>query len=349
MNPLIERLALKFYPWLKINSSNSDVVISTRVRIARNIEGFNFPEKADVDTRSEIVDTIFEAVEKLPMRKKVYKSEIENLSEKEKKILLERKMLTFESLFDFECGVIFEENEGYSILLNEEDHLHIQCLEPGLNLSKCWKVTEKLEEQLAKFLKFSFNNDLGYLTSSPANVGTGLKASVYLDLTGAFLTGQLSGIIHSAKVSGHSIDPESGEQDYKGSRYILCNKQTLGISETESIKDFEGFVADVIQAELTARRKILADLPQRILNHVGRAYGLLKSSWILPEEEAFDCLMTLRTGINMGLFDKLDLETLNDLIIYTGDAHLQNSLGRDLMPEDLDIARAEFFKKKLAS
>jgi protein arginine kinase len=348
MSPLIKNFSQTHFPWLEQNSFNSEIVIASRARIARNVEGYNFPEKADNDMRSELVDVVFEAVEKLPMRKKVYKSEIENLEEKEKKILLERRLLTFETLFDFECGIILEEKEKFSILVNEEDHLHIQALRPGLQLKKCWKESEKLEEQLSKFLKFSFNNDFGYLTSCPANVGTGLKMSVYLDLTGASLLGQLSGVLQSAKVLGHKICGENGEEgDYKGMRFLLSSHRTIGISETDVLKEFNEYVKDIVNVELMARRKLLADYPQRILNHVSRAFGLLKSSWILSEDEAYDNLMILRTGVLMGAFEKVTIETVNTLVLFAGDAHLQSTMGGSLMPEELDMARAEIFKEKL--
>ena len=172
--------------------------------------------------------------------------------------------------------------------------------------------------------------------------------SVYLDLSGSSLLGQLSGVIQSAKVLGHNLCGENGEEgDYKGMRFLLSSHRTLGISEDNALKEFEEFVRDIIDAELMARRKILADFPQRILNHISRAYGLLKSSWILSEDEAYDNLMILRTGVLMGVFEKIDIETVNKLVVFTGDAHLQNIMGGNLMPEELDMARAEIFKEKL--
>jgi protein arginine kinase len=148
---------------------------------------------------------------------------------------------------------------------------------------------------------------------------------------------------------GHIICGENGEDgDYKGVRYLLSNRKTLGTSETEALKEFNEFVQDIIKSEMTARRKILADFPHRILNHVNRAFGLLKSSWVLSEDEAYDNLMILRSGVMMGMFEHLTIESINNLMLSAGDAHLQNALERNLMPEELDIARAKFFKTKLS-
>ncbi len=148
---------------------------------------------------------------------------------------------------------------------------------------------------------------------------------------------------------GHIICGENGEDgDYKGVRYLLSNRKTLGATEEDALKEFNEFVQNIIKSEMTARRKILADFPHRILNHVNRAYGLLRSSWLLSEDEAYDNLMILRSGVMMGMFEHLTVELINDLMLYTGDAHLQSALEKSLMPEELDIARAKFFKMKLS-
>ena len=349
MSPYIKNLSLNHYPWLKKNSFDAPVIISSRARIARNVEGYNFPEKADSDMRSELVDTVFEALEKLPLRKKVQKTEIDNLSERAKKILLERKILSVETLFGLDCGIVFDEKEKFSILLNKEDHIHIQALKPGFQVAKCWQICEKVEEQLSRGLKFSFSNDLGYLTSCPVNVGTGLKLSVYVDLTGTVLLEQMPAIIQATKVLGYKISGENGEDgDYKGTRFLIASNRTLGVSELDALEQFEQFVKEIVYVENQARRKIFADFPKRLLNHVSRSLGFLKNSWILSENEAYDHLMVLRTGVLMGVFEKVDLEMVNDLIICSGDAHFQNVVSEELLPEEMDSARASIFKEKLS-
>ena len=347
MNPFLKELATAPLPWLKSNDETSGIAISSRIRLARNIKGFQFPQTLDSDTRADVIDTVFEAFENLPFRKNCQKFEIENLKDHEKKLLLERKVLTYESIVSNDCGVVLDKKEDFSILINEDDHLHIQSIKSGINLLDAWNTVEKVDDALSKKLQYSFSNDYGFLTSSPANVGTGMKASVYLDLTASLLSGQLPGIKQACKLFGHVFIGENSDDDnYCGARFLISTRKTLGLTEKAVIAEFEDFIKEVIESEMKARRKLIADHPEKLLNHISRAYGNLKYSCLLSEDEAIELLFTLRTGTELSLFDHISAEEVNSLLAMTGDAHLQNALEASLDLESLDIARANYFKNQ---
>ena len=348
MKPFLKELAAKPLPWLQSNDSTSGIAISSRIRLARNIKGRQFPYTLDSDSKVDVIDEVFETIENLPFRKRINKYELENLTDREKRILLERKIITYDSIVSEECGIAVEKNEKYSILINEDDHLHIQALQAGLDLEKCWDAVEAIDDALATKLDYSFSNDFGYLTSSPANVGTGMKASVYLDLTASLLTGQLPGIKQACKVFGHVFMGDNNEDDnYCGTRFMISSRKTLGLTERDVIREFNGFIEEVIKSEMKARQKLIADSPEKLLNHISRAFGNLKYSCLLSEEEAWELLYTLRTGTELSLFDQITAEDINRLLVMCGDSHLQNALEASLDLESLEIARAEFFKKQL--
>ena len=347
MKPFLKELAAAPLPWLKSNDETSGIVVSSRIRLARNLKDKQFPAKLDSDGRAEIVDSVFETVEMSPLRKATNHFEVENLSDDEKKLLLERKILTYEAVVNEDCGVVVEKNEKYSILVNEDDHLHIQSIKPGLKLESCWDEVEKIDDLISESVTYSFSNDYGYLTASPANVGTGMKASVYLDLTASLLTGQLPGIKQACRLFGHIFMGENTEDDnYSGSRFLISTRKTLGLTERAVIKEFSDFIKQVVNAEMKARQKLIADHPEKLLNHISRAYGKLKYSCLLTEDEALELLYTLRTGTELSLFDKISADQVNELMIMTGDAHLQNALEASLDLESLDIARSSYFKKQ---
>ena len=347
MNLFLKKLAASPLPWLKGNDPTSGIAISSRIRLARNLKGYQFPRCLDSDSKAEIIDKVFEAAEFMPLCKKAAKLEVENLKDNEKKLLLERKNLTYESLINDDCGVILDNNEDFSILINDDDHIHLQSIKAGLSLSEAWSKVEKIDDGLSKSVNFSFNNDYGYLTSSPANVGTGMKASVYLDLTASLISGQLPGIKQACKLFGHVFLGENSEDDdYCGSRFFISTRKTLGLTETAVIEEFEDFIKQIIDSEMKARRKLIADHPEKLLNHISRAYGNLKYSCLLTEEEAVELLYTLRTGTELSLFDHIEAEDVNRLLVMSGDAHLQNSLEASLDLESLDVARANFLKSQ---
>lgn len=347
MNPFLKELSAAPLPWLKSNDKNSGIVISSRIRLARNLKGYQFPRSQDSDSKAEVLDKIFEAFEFMPNRKSIAKYEIENLKDNEKKLLLERKVLTYESLIGDDCGIILDKKEKFTVLVNEDDHIHIQSIKAGLSLSSAWKEVEKIDDSLSKQIKYSFSNDYGFLTSSPANVGTGMKATVYLDLTASLISGQLAGIKQACKLFGHVfLGENSDDDDYCGSRFFISTRKTLGLTELSVIEEFEDFIEQVVEAEIKARQKLIADHPEKLLNHISRAYGNLKYACLLTEEEAVEMLYTLRTGTELSLFNKISAEDVNSLLVMSGDAHLQSALEAALDLESLDVARANFFKNR---
>ena len=348
MNAFLKALSSRPLNWLGLNGPLTEVVISSRVRLARNLSGHLFPEKLDELAGIDLMETIFEVCSKFPEYERLYNFELNTLNEVEKDLLLERRHITHNSVFSTMAGVVIEEEEYFSLLINDEDHLHLQVVRPGLELQKGWKYINYVDSLLNESLDYEFCNDRGFLTSSPLNVGTGMRASVLLDLSATYLTGQISGIVHAARVLGYRLHGTDGQEDSnRPGRYLISTTQTLGIKEEELLHEFEVFIREVVNSEFRARRKLLADSPHRPLNLISRAYGVLKYCWLLDEDEAFDRLMTLRFGVQLGLFEYLTFEMIELAIAYSGNGHLQQVLKESLGTEDLNRARAMIVRKNI--
>ena len=348
MNSFLKNLSAQPLQWLSLNAPLTEVVISSRIRLARNLADEMFPSKMDEIKGLDAMEIIFEACSKLPQSERLCSFELNTLNEIEKDLLLERRHITHNSVFSSITGIVLDEDDDFSILVNDEDHVHLQVIRPGLELHKSWDYITHIDTLLNKEIDYEFCNDRGFLTSSPKNVGTGMRASVQLDLSGTYLTGQLSGIVQAARVSGYRLHGTDGQDESsRPGRYLISTTQTLGVKEEELLYEFEVFVREVVDCELRARRKLLADSPYRPLNLVSRAYGALKYSWLLDEDEAFDRLMTLRFGLQLGIFEYLTFERLELAITYSCNSHLQQVLQEALSTEDLNRARALLVRKNI--
>ena len=348
MNAFLKTLSSRPLPWLDLNGPLTEVVISSRVRLARNLQDYHFPEKMDESTGIDVMETIFETCSRFPEYERIYSFELNTLNEIEKDLLLERRHITHNSVFSTVAGVVIDEEEYFSLLLNDEDHLHLQVLRPGLEFTKIWKYITHVDSLLNETLKYEFCNDRGFLTSSTSNVGTGMRVSVLLDLSATYLTGQISGVVQAARVLGYRLHGTDGQDESnRPGRYLISTTQTLGVKEEELLHEFEVFVREVVDSEFRARRKLMADTPHRPINLISRAYGALKYCFLLDEDEAFDRLMTLRFGLHLGLFEYLTFEMLELAIAYSGNAHLQEVLHEPLGTEELNRARAMMVRKNI--
>lgn len=348
MNSFLKNLSARPLPWLELNAPLTEVVISSRIRLARNLEDEMFPAKMDEIVGLDAMEIIFEACSKLPDNERICSFELNTLNEVEKDLLLERRHITHNSVFSTIAGVVLDEEEYFSILVNDEDHVHLQVMRPGLELQKSWEYITHIDSLLNQQIDYEFCNDRGFLTASPTNVGTGMRASVQLDLSATYLSGQISGVVQAARVLGYRLHGTDGQDESnRPGRYLISTTQTLGVKEEELLHEFEVFVREVVDCEMRARRKLLADTPHRPLNLISRAYGALRYCWLLDEDEAFDRLMTLRFGLQLGLFEYLTFEKLELAIAYSGNSHLHQVLQEPLGTEDLNRARALLVRKNI--
>jgi protein arginine kinase len=233
-------------------------------------------------------------------------------------------------------------------MINEEDHLRIQALCPGLQLLKVWEQINKLDSELEKALPYAYDSQLGYLTSCPTNVGTGMRASVMLHLPGLILTGKINAAIQGVNKLGLAVRGIFGEgTDNRGNLFQVSNQSTLGESEIQIIERLNTVITQLIMYEKNCRSSLLKDKKYFLLDHVGRSYGILRHSYTLSSEEALNSLSDIRTGVDMGMFNSIDLHTVNKLLITINPAHLQKFAQKELSSQERDIFRAALVRKQL--
>lgn len=349
MTKTLQSMASSQTSWLKDQSFDNNIIICSSLRLSRNLKDIPFPGNASPEQRLMALEKIFTKAEQLLDAENILAFELDGLRENERVLLAERNFFSLSKLFNQECGIIVDEDESFSIFVNNEDHLAFQTLNNDFDLYKSWQQISKIDDLFTAELDYAFHNDYGYLTSNPGNVGTGLKTSAYLDLCGLALTEQLEKVAHSAEVLGFAVRGEDGaERDFTTPRLFISNRRTLGVNEEGIIENFTSFIRDLEEQELKARQKLLADHPHRIIDHISRSYGLLKYCHLIDEDDARNCILTLRTGVSLGMFEHLSKEKLEEAYTFSKDAHLEFQSGeRSLPPHEINKMRADFLKKFL--
>lgn len=328
---------------------NSPGVMTSRIRLARNLSGVPFPGWATKKKRLTTFETLSKGLSFHPLIKKGFFSELSELSSLEKQLLIEQHLMSRElGARSGGCGVAVNREKTISIMLNEEDHLRLQAIQPGLNLKKAYNSLNNLDETLGSKLSIAYDEKLGFLTSCPTNVGTGLRASVMLHLPALALTEQIQQVLKAVSKLGLAIRGLYGEgTESVGHLYQISNQSTLGESEREIIIRIERVVKQVLLTETNARAKMLADNPMVLLNRIGIAYGTLKHSFIMSSKEALNLLSLIRLGTEVSFFPPETLALCDQLIINSQPAHLQYLAGKKLDIEKRDLFRAKILSSHL--
>lgn len=319
-------------------------VISSRIRLARNLEEFSFPGWASEEGKKEVwqqLSQIFDGMDEPFVS--LAMGEISNL---DKEILFERHLISQElALKESGCGVLVSPDECLSVMINEEDHIRIQSLQPGLNLLEAWKHADQIDDQLEAVLSYAFSSKLGYLTSCPSNVGTGMRASVMLHLPGLVLMEEMDPVINGISKIGLAVRGMWGEgTEAAGNMFQISNQITLGRREDEIIAHLEQIVCELIEHEKNARQRLMKDRAPTVEDHVARAEGILSNARMMTSAEALNLLSTLRLGLDLGLVDQFSQREIDRLFIAIQPAHLQKETHKTLDPDDRDIVRAEMLR-----
>lgn len=351
MNDEINRLLSNPVSFLADTGPNEDIAISSRIRLARNLAGHRFPVAADSNELHEIGEEVSRAATDSGALgcPDCFTFDPENMEELDRELLLERRLASRDFL-NRSTGtrLLVRSDESASVMINEEDHLRIQTMVPGLQLEAAWKGINDLDNQLATRLTYAFDDRLGYLTSCPTNVGTGMRASVMLHLPGLVLTGQIAPTIQGINKLNLAVRGIGGEgTDNRGNLFQVSNQSTLGESEAQILERLNTVIGQLVAHEKSARQLLLQRDQFSLLDHVGRSYGILRHSYKLSGEEAINCLSGVRVGVDLGMFSALDIHTVNELFIGIGAAHLQKSAGRVLNAAERDISRAALCREKL--
>jgi len=341
------------YPadWMAGGQGDHDAVLTSRIRFARNLRSHPFPGWAKRAERAAALSLMRPAVEALPAMKDAFSQELGSLNSVQKQVLVERHLISREHAARGDgSAAVIERRQTFSLMLNEEDHLRMQAIRPGLQLTAAFEALSELDSELEKSLEFAFDPKLGYLTTCPTNLGTGLRASAMLHLPALVLSDQIGQVLQAVNKIGLAVRGLYGEgTESLGNLYQISNQSTLGESEETIIRRLERVIAQVADHERNAREKLLEDDPAMVADKIGRAYGVLRHAHLIDSKEALGHLSLLRFGGILGFFPEDTVVLCDTLLMNIQPAHLQLQAGRQLEPEERDALRAEIVRSRLHS
>jgi protein arginine kinase len=337
--------------WMSQEGPDSDIVLSSRIRLARNIEDFQFPTVFTNEEAQEIVD-LFEKTFAYKSYVPFGKFELLKMNELqpiEKRVLVEKHLISPHLAEDCAFGAcLLSENEEVSIMINEEDHIRIQCLFPGLQLTEALDVANQLDDWIETHVNYAFDEKRGYLTSCPTNVGTGMRASVMMHLPALVLTQQMNRIIPAINQLGLVVRGTYGEgSEALGNIFQISNQITLGKSEEDIVEDLKSVVQQLIAQERMAREALVKTSNIQLEDRIFRSYGILTNSRIIESKEAAQCLSDVRLGIDLGYIRNVSRSILNELMILMQPGFLQQYAGGALRPSERDVRRATLIRERL--
>ncbi|MGD2068135.1 MAG: protein arginine kinase [Gemmatimonadota bacterium] len=342
--------------WLDASGDYPDMVLSTRVRLARNIQGHAFGPRARVNDREAVLGRMRTTAERIELLAPATFVDLPELDSRTRRILLERRLISRDLLGDNgspparATAVVVAPSEPLSVMVNEEDHLRLQGLMSGLRLQEAWGLVDRLDEDLGQDLSYAYHHEFGFLTSCPTNVGTGLRASVLVHLPGLVLTKEITKVLHGLTQVGLTFRGLYGEgSEVVGNFFQISNQTTLGKTEEDLVDHLDRIVRQVIQYETHARQILMRDAQQVTEDKIWRAFGLLRHARSLPFEELMNLLSGVRLGVSLKLLPDLRVYSLNKLMIFTQPAHLEQAAGRDLPPAESDAHRAAYVRRILAT
>jgi protein arginine kinase len=338
--------------WLRGSGPMSEVVISSRMRLARNVAGHRFLTRSTRHQRQVLEQRIRDTILGAQLAPKMLYVDLESAPEIDRELLVERHLISKQhAAAEGARGVAVGENETVSIMVNEEDHLRIQVLRSGLQLEEAWEQISHIDDKLESKLDFAFHPRFGYLTACPTNVGTGIRVSVMLHLPALKLTGEIEKVFRAAKDMRLAVRGLYGEgTEATGDFYQISNQTTLGKTEEEIISDFKHqVIPKIIDYEHHARRTLLNERTSALDDKVFRALGLLRSARLMAGEEVLFLLSHLRMGVNLGRIKDVDLRTINELFLLTQRAHLQKIQGKKMDGDIRRAARADYIRQRLGA
>jgi len=345
----IKDLSDKTGEWLRGSGKESDIVISSRIRLARNITGYPFLSRANLKQRKEIETLLRETIIKSCVAKDLSYVNLNHTNSVDKLFLVERHLISKEHAEgDGERGVAFGKSETISLMINEEDHLRVQVIRSGFELKKTWATINEIDDRLGEKLNFAFSSKYGYLTACPTNVGTGMRGSVMLHLPALGMTKHIEKVFNAVGKLGLVVRGLYGEgTKVSGDLYQISNQFTLGKSESEIQEIIESVIPRITSYERMARKALVLESKEQLEDRIWRSYGMLKVARMLTSEEILQLLSQVRMGVNLGMLNDIEIKTLNELFILTLPGHLQKLQGRELDSTQRNIIRASYVRKRL--
>ena len=335
--------------WLRGTGKESDIVISSRIRLARNIAGYPFLSRANLKQRREIESLLRKTIIERKIAQDVSYVNLNQATAIDKLFLVERHLISKEHAEgEGERGVAFGKSETVSLMINEEDHLRIQVIRSGFELKKTWDTIDEIDNILGESLNFAFSSRFGFLTACPTNVGTGMRVSVMLHLPALGMTKHIEKVFNAVGKLGLVVRGLYGEgTKVSGDLYQISNQFALGKSEKEILSIIESVIPRITSYERMARKALVMESKDQLEDRIWRSYGMLKAARMITSEEILQLLSQVRMGVNIGLIDDIEMQTLNELFVLTLPAHLQKLEGCELDSAQRNVIRASYVRKRL--
>jgi protein arginine kinase len=335
--------------WLRGEGPHHQIVISSRVRLARNLRNRAFPGWAKKAERTAILEMIKPRVEELAEMQDSFSELLQDLSALEKQVLVERHLISREhAAKSVGSAIVMNRRQTLSIMINEEDHLRMQSIRSGLQLKQAFKLVDKIDTALESKLEFAYEQKLGYLTACPTNVGTGMRASAMLHLPGLVLSELINQVIQAVSKIGLAVRGLYGEgTEAMGNLFQISNQTTLGEKEEEIISRLSKVIETIIEKEHDARQVLIQKKPNTLWDQIGRAYGVLTYAHAMTSKEALNLLSIIKLGVDLGAFPEDRRLPIDELFIDTQPAHLQKSSQQKLNAEERDHRRAQIIRDRL--
>jgi len=338
--------------WAAGDGEARDIVVSSRVRLARNLQGYPFPERSSGEDRARVLETVRTALGALATAPDIEFWEMRGLDARQRDQLLERHVVSRELVGEAgppsHSGLALWVDETAGMMVNEEDHIRLQSLTGGFELERTWRTVDRLDERLGELLPYAFHHEYGFLTACPTNVGTGLRASVLVHLPGLVLTKEIRKVLEGIGQVGLTFRGLYGEgSEVVGNLFQVSNQTTLGKDEEELVGHLTRVVGKVVDYERSARSRMLREAPGVLEDKVWRAYGILRHARSLGAEEMMNLLSALRLGVSLKLLQSPRVETLNEILVFGQIAHLEEAAGGTLGEVEEDAARAAYVRARL--
>jgi protein arginine kinase len=335
--------------WLRGEGPHHQIVISSRVRLARNLRNRAFPGWAKKAERTAILELIKPRVEELTEMQDSFSEGLQDLSALEKQVLVERHLISREhAAKNVGSAIVMNRRQTLSIMVNEEDHLRMQSIRSGLQLKQAFKLVDKIDSALESKLEFAYDQRLGYLTACPTNVGTGMRASAMLHLPGLVLSELINQVIQAVSKIGLAVRGLYGEgTEAMGNLFQISNQTTLGEKEDEIIARLSKVIETIIEKEHDARQVLIQKRSNTLWDQIGRAYGVLTFAHAMTSKEALNLLSIIKLGVDLGAFPEDRRLPIDELFIDTQPAHLQKTSQQKLNAEERDHLRAQIIRDRL--
>lgn len=335
--------------WLKGTGPHSDIVISSRIRLARNLAKLPFPHWAKKPESEQVLTLAESAFERVPRLQEGVFLRLDDMDNIDKQFLVERHLMSNEhAVRSAQKGLLVNVDESVAIMVNEEDHLRLQVMESGFNLDGGWQVINEIDTRLSETLTFAFRREWGYLTACPTNTGTGMRGSVMLHLPALVMSRQINRVLEAiAKLSFTTRGLYGEGTQASGNFFQISNQVALGQKEEEILGNINGVIQQIIEQEEKARESLLGEHREMLEDRIWRSYGTLKNAHIITSNETVELLSMLRLGHDLGVVKDVQRHMINELFILTQPAHLQKIKGAKLSASERDVERAKIIRDKL--